>query len=248
MRLHVLRHDVRVPDLDPAHDGLVIAHLTDIHVGAVTPSARIQEAIDHANAATPDLVFLTGDYVCFAKRYVPIMGRALRGLRARTAVIATLGNHDYWTDPEGCARELTQNGYDVLRNQNVELRPRGARLTVIGVDDAVTHHDDQAKAFSGVPKKGTKLVLTHCPETADRAAEEDAHLIVAGHMHGGQVAVKKATDWVARKIAKRRYVGGWYDVGKTPLYVNRGVGSSAMPMRFGEGARPEVALFTLRAA
>jgi predicted MPP superfamily phosphohydrolase len=173
------------------------------------------------------------------------MGEALRGIRARTAVVATLGNHDYWTDAEEVARQLTGNGYDVLRNQNTTIRPRGAPMTIVGIDDAVTHHDDPQRAYSGAAK-GTQLCLTHCPELAPIAAEHGANLVVAGHTHGGHVHVKKLTPRMFKAVTKRRYLSGWYDVDGAVLYVNRGVGSSSVPVRAGEGARSEIAIFKLR--
>jgi uncharacterized protein len=243
--LAVSTHDIHIRDLDQAHDGLKIVHITDVHVGLLTPRARIRQAIEVANEANPDLIFLTGDYVCYGKKFVPVMGEELRGLKARTAVVATLGNHDYWTDGAGVAHELKNNGYDVLKNQSMRFTPRGVPLTVVGIDDAITKRHDVAKSFAG-QTSGTKLCLTHCPEMADAAASYGAHLVVAGHTHGGHLHMKNVTERMYRRITKKRYLSGWYDLGDTALYVNRGVGSSSVPIRAGEGARSEVAVFTLR--
>lgn len=248
MALQVSKHEVAVKDLDPAHEGLTIAHLTDVHVGLITPKKRIRRAVEIANEHKPDVVLLTGDYVCYGKQYVEKMGQQLGGLQARAGVVAVLGNHDHWCDTQGVTKQLRANGYDVLRNQNVELRPRGVPLTVIGIDDAVTKHADPHKAFAGASKKGTKLCLSHCPELADTAASYGANLVVAGHTHGGQVHVKGFSDRMHKFFTKRRYLSGWYQVGECALYVNRGVGQSSIPIRAGEGAKAEVAIFTLRRA
>jgi uncharacterized protein len=248
MRLALAQHDVPVPDLDPAHEGLTIAHITDVHVGMMTPERRIRKAVALANEALPDVTVLTGDYMCYSRKYLPAMGEQLRGLAARSGVVCTLGNHDHWTDAAGVARELTANGYAVLRNQNLVLRPRGAPLTIVGIDDAVTRHHDPVKAYAGARRHGTRLVLTHCPELADTAASWGAHLVVAGHTHGGQVNIRRWSEKVYRKVTRKRYLSGWYQVGQALLYVNRGVGWSTVPIRAGEGARSEVAIFTLRRA
>jgi predicted MPP superfamily phosphohydrolase len=241
----VLRHDIPVLGLDPAHDGLTIAHVTDVHVGMLTPRRFVDRALAAANAAKPDLTFLTGDYVCYGKKFVPVMGEALRGLEAKEGVLATLGNHDYWTDAEGCARVLRANGYDVMRNASTELRVRGVPLTVVGIDDAVTRHHDPERAFRGVSGKGTTLVLTHCPEMADYSAHRGANLVVAGHTHGGQINTRY-TERMYRKLSGKKYLAGMYLVGDTMLYVNRGVGSSSLPFRAGREAQSEVSIFTLR--
>jgi hypothetical protein len=65
-------------------------------------------------------------------------------------------------------------------------------------------------------------------------------LILAGHSHGGQVRLPfiGATllpFWVDG------YVRGWYDTPAGPLYVNVGLGTAALPLRF--LCRPEIAVF-----
>jgi uncharacterized protein len=249
MALHPARHDLFVPDLDPAHDGLVITHLSDVHVGAVTPAHRVRRAVEISNAEEPDLVLMTGDYVCRSRRWVGPMGALLRGLQAREAVIATLGNHDHFCDADGVARELRQSGYDVLRNQHARLQVRGAPLCVVGVDDAVTRHDDARAAYRGARRGGTQLCLTHCPEVGPEAVARGARLVVAGHTHGGHLHHRRATPWLYGKVTGRRFLSGLYALeGGAQLYVNRGVGASLFSPRVGEGARAEVAVFVLRRA
>ena len=103
-----------VDGLDPAHDGLRIVQLSDLHCGASTPPQRIRDSIARANALEPDLVVLTGDYLSRERSGVGLMRSLLGGLQAPT--VAVLGNHDHWVDPRGAARVLTSFGYAVLRN------------------------------------------------------------------------------------------------------------------------------------
>ncbi len=236
-------HEVVVPELDPAHDGLKVAHLTDLHVGMLTPDRKIARAIARAEAAKPDLVLLTGDFVCYSPKFVGRLAELTRGIRA--PVYAVLGNHDYWTDGQGVRLALERNGYAVLRNGHSELNLRNAPLSIIGIDDAITGHADVKRAFRGVRKGGSRLVLTHAPNMADRAAEYGGSLIVAGHTHGGHVNIPKVTAGIARRFGNR-YLAGWYNVNGSMLYVNCGIGSSSVPIR--AGAPSEVAVFTLRAA
>jgi predicted MPP superfamily phosphohydrolase len=239
----LFEHDVRVPGLSPYHDGIKIAHLTDLHVGMLTPTQKILRAIEHANNARPDLVLLTGDFVCYSPRFVAKLGEITRGIRA--PVYAVLGNHDYWTDGEGVRRVLERNGYAVLRNGHSEIHLRGEPLSVIGIDDAITRHADVRRAFRGVEKEGSKIVLTHVPSMADRAAEYGRSLILAGHTHGGHVNIPRVTAGIAARLGNR-YLAGFFEVGGSKLYVNRGIGSSSVPIR--AGAPSEVAVLTLRAA
>jgi uncharacterized protein len=238
----LVEHDVVVPGLDPAHDGVRVAHLTDLHVGMLTPDRKILHAIAQAQASKPDLVLLTGDFVCYSPKFVGRLQELTRGIDA--PVYAVLGNHDYWTDGEGVRRALERNGYAVLRNGHSEIMLRHSPLSIVGIDDAITGHADWRRAFHGVRAHGSRLVMTHVPSIADRAAEYGEALIVAGHTHGGHVNIPRVTAGIAARLGNR-YLAGFYHVGPALLYVNRGIGSSSVPIR--AGAPSEVALFTLRA-
>jgi predicted MPP superfamily phosphohydrolase len=242
------RHDLFIKDLDPAHDGLVIAQLSDIHVGPATPRRKIRRAVELANAAKPDLVFLTGDYIGHGRKWVPAVSELLSGLEAKEGVFSVLGNHDYWADGEGVAKAIESAGYAMLRNQNATQQGRGAPRTIVGVDDPVSKNHHVPRANHGVPRSGTQLCLVHCPEVAPEIATRGAQMIVAGHTHGGQFHFKRATPWVFRNLLKRQYVYGWYAVDDARLYVNRGIGAGVVSLRVGEGAKAEVAVFTLRRA
>jgi predicted MPP superfamily phosphohydrolase len=242
----VSEHEVRIKNLDPRHDGVRIAQLSDIHVGNMTPRSHVRAAVDAANSARPDVVVLTGDYVCWRRHEAEMAGDQLAGLRAKR-VLAVLGNHDYFTWGSGVAKALEKNGYEVLRNQTTFTELNGAPLATVCVDDPVTRHDDLDAAFKGAPDKQAKVVLCHAPDHAPRLAKRGADLVLSGHTHGGQIYLKGITDRLMKKIGLN-YRRGMYSVGDTTLYVTPGVGFSGVTRRIGEGTDAEVAIFTLRAA
>jgi predicted MPP superfamily phosphohydrolase len=243
----VVEHEVRVKDLDPRHDGVRVAQLSDIHVGRQTPEPHVRAAIAAANAAAPDLVVLTGDYVCWRRDEAELAGIQLGGLTA-PRVLAVLGNHDYFTWGAGVASALARTGYDVLRNQTTIAQVRGAPLAVVGIDDPVTRHDDLDAAFAGAPSGVTRLVLCHAPDAAPRLASRGADVVLSGHTHGGQIYVPGITDRVMKRLGLN-YRRGMFALGeRTTLYVTPGVGFSGVTRRAGEGTDAEVAVLTLRAA
>jgi predicted MPP superfamily phosphohydrolase len=232
-----------VPGLHPAHDGLKVAQISDVHVGPHTPVERIRAAVEAANAFRPDLVALTGDFLSRDKAGVGLVGEQLGGLAA--PAVAVLGNHDHWVDPQGATEALEHLGYAVLRNQHTTLELRGEPFTVVGVDDQVTGNADPARALHGAPE-GSRLLLAHVPTTARRLARMgETALCLSGHTHGGQISVPIVTPllWA---LAGEPYRRGLFRLGGVQLYVNRGVGSSFLDLRV--GSPPEVTLATLRAA
>lgn len=238
-----------IEGLDPRHDGVRVAQLSDIHVGNLTPEPHIRAAIDAANAARPDLITLTGDYVCWRRYEVERAVTQLAGLRA-PRVLAVLGNHDYFVWADGVRGALERNGYEVLRNQTTVAEVRGAPLAIVGVDDPVTRHDDLDAAFTGAPAGATKLVLCHLADRGPQLAQRGADLVLSGHTHGGQIYVPFITDRLMKRVGLR-YRRGLYDLEghrRSTLYVTPGVGFSGVTRRAGEGTRAEVAVLTLRAA
>jgi predicted MPP superfamily phosphohydrolase len=242
----VSEHELPVAGLDPRLDGVRIAQLSDIHVGSMTPPEHVRAAVALANAAAPDVVVMTGDYVCWRRHEADQAKDQLSGLRAKR-VLTVLGNHDYFTTKRGVTDALASNGYDVLENQHAAIDFNGAKLYVVGVDDPVTRHHDLDAAFKGVPEKAARIVLCHCPEEAPGLAERGADLVLSGHTHGGQIYIRGITDRIAKRMG-RTYLSGMYAVGRTRLYVTPGVGFSGVRYRTGTGTAAEVAVFTLRAA
>jgi predicted MPP superfamily phosphohydrolase len=229
-------YGVRVARLPEDVAPLRIAHLTDLHVGRVTPEARLLAAVEAANELDPDVVCLTGDYVAHSLRYLPRLTHCLRGLKR--PAFATLGNHDYWQDGSAVRRALEAIGIHVLSNESTLIEVRGRRWRLVGVDDAVTNHHDLERAFSQCNGEPT-VVLSHLAELAPACDAHGASLVLSGHTHGGQVRAAGVVDLVMRRMG-HRYIMGWYAAGETAVYVNRGVGAAVFPWR-SHHARAEVA-------
>jgi predicted MPP superfamily phosphohydrolase len=235
----------RIPGLDPAHEGLRVAQLSDIHFGPRTPLSLIRAALDEANRFEPELVVLTGDYLTRRREDVAVLREHVGGLRAPT--VAVLGNHDVWVDPAGAAAALRRHGYEVLENAWTALTLRGVPFRIVGIGDHLTRRDDVLAALRGFPSRAaTPLVLAHGPRTADKlAALGRPALCLSGHTHGGQVNLPIVTPLLLASL-REPYARGLFQLGPVQLYVNRGVGNSGISFRV--NSPPEVTLATLRRA
>lgn len=219
-----------------------VVHITDVHVGWSTPARVLDAAVRAAHDARPDLTVLTGDYVNHSMTHAPTLRDFVTRLPGPK--IATLGNHDHWTDAPAMARLLEGAGATVLRNASIAGTPGGAPLTVVGVDDARSGHHDVGRAFHRVEAPEHALVLSHDPASATEIAETGGGLVLSGHTHGGQVKIPRLTDAMARATG-HPFLGGWYDLEVGRLYVNAGLGHSRAGLRYGEGATAEVAVLEL---
>jgi predicted MPP superfamily phosphohydrolase len=230
-------------------DGLRIAHLTDIHVGRVTPMAIQNAAVALTNEASPDLVVITGDFVCHSQKYLDQLEALVRGFKA--PVIGVLGNHDYWSGATEVRAALKRGGVEVLDNAHTTITLRHQRLQVLGLDDAYTGHADRARALKGLDSHLPTLGLSHIAEEADRLWPHGVGLVLSGHTHAGQVTLARLHELAIGHLAGHRYVHGLYGTrrkGVAPggaVYVGAGIGASVIPLRLGERGRREVAIFEL---
>jgi predicted MPP superfamily phosphohydrolase len=173
--------------------GLRVTHLTDLHVGRVTPMSVQHEAMDIVNAEAPDLVALTGDFVCHSLNYLDELTETLKRLNA--PAVAVLGNHDYWAGGEEVQAALERAGVLVLRNQNTLLTLAGKPLQIVGLDDAYTGHADLSAATLGLRPDIPILGLSHIGEEADALWSHGAGLVLAATRTPGRSRWPASMNW-----------------------------------------------------
>jgi predicted MPP superfamily phosphohydrolase len=242
----VVERDVRVAGLDRRFDGFRIAQLSDLHVGTLTPKRWAQAWARSANARSPDLAVVTGDLVTSGTDYYEDVAEAVGSLRAAHGVVASMGNHDYFGDGEPLVAALRGRGVRVLRNEGFVIEREGARLWVAAIDDTWTKRDDVARAMAGRPSGATSVLLAHDPGRFDAAADAGVDLVLSGHTHGGQIAVPFVYRRFSLASLAHRYNVGFYERGRSTLYVHPGLGTTGPPLRL--GVPPEVTILVLRCA
>jgi predicted MPP superfamily phosphohydrolase len=225
--------EVAVDGLPHELDGLRIAHLSDPHLG---PPSRGQSASRRAGAwvrgRRPDLVVVTGDLLSLPR------GRArldemLEGLDA----YAVLGNHDVAVtrDPFSRPAELEGLPATLLVGESRTLELRGTRVQVAGVAPQL-----RAPAPEPDPAASFHILLSHYP----RLVDEGYPLVLAGHMHAGQIVLPYPGGKVRFAHLRAPLAQGVYRRAGVILHVSPGLGTTFVPFRF--FARPEVTELVLR--
>lgn len=229
---------------------LRIAVLTDLHVGSFRNGLeRLDEVVARTNAERPDLVVLLGDFVIHGVmlgRFVEpeATARRLAGLRAPYGIVAVLGNHDWWMDGPRIRGDLERAGIRVLENDATPIADGPRRFWVAGVADLWTRPVSIARALSGVPAGEPVILLTHSPDVFPEVPERVA-LTLAGHTHGGQVALPILGRPIVPSRYGQRYVYGLVVEDGRALFVSPGIGTSLLPVRF--RVPPEISIVTLSA-
>jgi predicted MPP superfamily phosphohydrolase len=243
---------IRLSNLPAAFEGFRIAQLSDIHIGPYMPAAEIRKYVAIVNELKADMIALTGDYVTFDPSTAAPVIEAMAGLMAPFGVWGCLGNHDMWTGVEDLlSHGFGRAGIRMLRGESAAIARGADTLNLIGVDFQSPRRFGRTRAMPQmlsniahlVDPKRVNILLSHNPDTYDRAAELNIDLSLAGHTHGGQVSLEFIDPNIAPSRLVTPYVAGHFEKPGGQLYVNRGIGTVFIPMRI--GAPPEITVYTL---
>jgi predicted MPP superfamily phosphohydrolase len=234
--LEIERRTLVLPALPPGLDGLRVVHVSDLHVGPLADRAALADAFARIVALDPDLVCVTGDIVDSARTDIEAWTPLLATLTARRGIFAILGNHDRDAGAERVAQAIThQTGWQLLRDTVATLDVDGSCLHLLGLEDRrpPCTTDRLPSLVAGVPAGGLAVLLAHHPDAFDEAAAAAIPLTLAGHTHGGQLAVPYFPHLnVARFMISRRSVG-WFRQDGQYLHVSAGLGVSGQRVRVG---------------
>ena len=276
LRYQVCRVEIPITNLPAELDGMKIVQISDIHLSSYMTRESVRRAVDMANDVGADLAVVTGDLITGVHDSVADCVEEVRHLRAPLGVYGCNGNHEIYARAEDLAARLYQQaGMKMLRRENAIIPFRGAQLNLIGVDY-------QRERSSGgrkmqmlanleplVRRDMPNILLSHNPNSFNRAAELGIELSLAGHTHGGQVQMEILDVSLSPARFITDYVAGLYHrpllmpdqpkrMGETiklmpnapkglaALYVNRGIGTVGAPVRL--GVPPEITHIVLRRA
>lgn len=238
--------EVAIPGLPRAFDGYRIAHLSDLHIGGLTPRAFGESWAKRANAKKPDLVAVTGDMVTSGTNFHDDIATVIGKLEAPDGVMVAMGNHDYFGEGEPLVGLLREKGARVLRNEGVTIERNGERIFVAGVDDNWSRRDNLDKALASREAGLTTVLLAHDPVMFAAAKEAGVELTLSGHTHGGQIAMPFVPKKLSLAQLTHEHFLGLYREGASAVYVHAGLGTTGPPVRI--GAAPEIAILVLRSA
>ena len=240
VRLRIL--ELRVPDLPPELDGLRIAHLSDFHLGIPSRGRRaVARAVDWVNERRPDLVAVTGDLVARPGGKAELIGVLAR----LPEPYIVLGNHDLAISRDPFSRPVDLSDLEhgrVLSDEAEVVERRGKRIELAGVDPRSWLQ--KKRSNFDVPDADLRILLCHFPRVLDTAPPGRWNLILAGHLHAGQIALPYGFGKLLLAHPRAHYPEGVFERAGTTMHVSPGLGTTFVPFRF--FARPEATELVLR--
>jgi uncharacterized protein len=235
--------DCSLPGLPSDLAGLRVAHLSDFHLGMPSRGAHaVERAVEWVVERRPDLTLVSGDLL--SRQSGEQRLRDLIGLVPNC--FAVLGNHDFGRsrDPFADSKPVFDLGEATLlldESRVVELR--GRRVQIVGVDPR-SYRRGLARPWRLTdPGADLRILLCHFPNVLDRLPEDSFDLVLAGHLHAGQITLPIPGRRVPLAHPRWRYFHGLYRRGATVMHVSAGLGTTFVPFRF--LARPEATELTL---
>ena len=210
----------------PELGDIKIVFASDFHI-AKGERKRLEKIVNTINNEESDLVLFGGDFIKGhdGGHTLPIEDQAEILSKIKSPMISVLGNHDGWFNKSRVSDALEKNGIKVLLNSNTKFE----NIFIAGVEDIQTGYPDIEKALENT--ESPRILLSHSPDIY-YDVEEKVDLILAGHVHGGQVYI----PFIGAPIVPSRY-GSKFARGliyKThnKMIITKGLGTSILPIRF----------------
>jgi hypothetical protein len=190
----------------------------------------------------PDLVMVSGDLLS-RRRGEPL----LRELLARLPnCYVVLGNHDFAETKDPFAARSPVGDLEpatLLLDEAKTVDLRGRRVQIVGVDPRSYRRGLAQPARLADPDADLRILLCHFPNVVDRLPEGAFDLVLAGHLHAGQITLPLPDRRIPLAHPRWRYIRGLYRRNGATLHVSAGLGTTFVPFRF--LARPEATELTL---
>lgn len=238
--------DVELERLRPELDGLRVAHLSDFHLGFPSRGGHaVERAVEWVRERRPDLTLISGD----------LLSRPKGAARLRELVdelpgcFAVLGNHDFAhsRDPfSQPVQDVDLGAASLLLDDAATVELRGRRIQIVGVDPRTYRRGTTDPASRADSAADLRILLCHFPSIVDKVPPGLFDLVLAGHLHAGQICIPYWGGKLRLAHLNWRYVEGIYRQPGGVLHVSPGLGTTFVPFRF--LARPGAAELVLRAS
>jgi predicted MPP superfamily phosphohydrolase len=251
---HIDFLDLPCRRLPSAFDGLVVLHLSDMHVTKWSRHLTLWQ--DALATLKPDILLITGDLghrSWLWKTSLANVEKLLDPLAPPLGTFFILGNHDSAKLGPALAQTKDHDGNPrtMLQNQTIFLQRNGhgftidsrspndqspvtndqPRLALIGIHQHRRIDTDIPSALSPVRPTDFKLMMLHYPDLVHPAIAAGADICLAGHTHGGQICWPDGSPLFRQDTLPPTMCTGVHQIHNTWMVVNRGIGKAGLKMR-----------------
>jgi predicted MPP superfamily phosphohydrolase len=224
-----------------ASTSLRIVQISDLHCDDKLRNEK--RLVDLINPMKPDIIVFTGDALN-TPTALGLFKETLKELKANLGKFAVRGNFDtwYWSDLD----LFGDTGFIELDGKSTEVQKNGETFHLSGVN--CEYPNVARRLLKNISEDEFSILLYHYSDLVEDLHSQNVDLYLAGHTHGGQIAVPFYGALVTLSQFGKKYEAGKYQVDDTLLYVNRGIGmEGGYVPRIRFWARPEITIFDIKA-
>lgn len=249
-RIEVTYYNVPSPKIPREFDNFKIVHISDYHND---PAPGL---ISEIKTAHPDIIVMTGDMTHDkGGSYLPALELIKRLVKIAPCYIVS-GNHDIWrNDYPEFVSDCRNAGAIFLQNETVPIKQGESEILISGMEDVFSKVRSRQKITQYLKNFSVseqyQILLFHRANALDCIKDFGFDLILAGHLHGGQVRIPHFGGVCSplsgmtedKTILFPKYSGGIYKHKDCTMIVNRGIGNPMPIPRLYN--RPEIGIITL---
>lgn len=259
-KIDVSKYEVVSNKIPKSFNGFKILQLSDIHNRKFNKDNK--KVIKIIEAASPDIVVITGDIVSADTKGLSPMINFIKEINKKYPVYYVFGNHERRLPIEKQAliiATLKDAGVKILNNEVEFINKGDEYIQLYGLEQSLVYYNNYFKSkksysyeekdikqvFPGIDNDKFNILLTHNPLYFETYEKWGADLVFAGHVHGGIVNIPFVGGLLSpeRKLFPK-YSGGEYEINNSKMIVNRGLGYSTINFRVLNN--PEVCVVELK--
>ncbi len=253
----IVIYDSGIPS---AFNGFRIVQVSDLHNAEFGRGNN--ELLEVIEDCRPDIIVATGDIIDSGRTDTLTAALFVENAMKTAPVYYVTGNHEARLLKQGGTGKdeyfklesiMVNAGANVLHGESVSIERGESEIQIIGIDDpeylrlnkyAGENRITLSNIDEFIKEDIFTVLLSHRPELFEEYAKSGVNLVIAGHAHGGQFRL----PFVGGLFAPNqgffpRYDSGLYEKNNTKMVVSRGLGNSAVPIRFNN--RPEIVVIEL---
>lgn len=220
---HKYREECTITTSKTLEKPLTVVLASDLHIGYHNRRTELARWVDMINAENPDLVLFCGDIIDLSLRAVRDGHFVEEFRRIEAPLMSVLGNHEFYSDPEGAEKFFDDAGILLLKDSVAHFKG----LDIIGRNDR-TCLDRAALADLAEGLDGFTIVLDHQPYQLEEAELSGIDFQFSGHTHRGQVW---PLSWITDLVYEKAW--GHHSRGNTRYYISSGLGIWGPKIRVG---------------
>jgi len=243
LNIGVSRITIETSKLPEHIEDLVIAQVSDLHLGVLVGEKRLKKVTSIIRGINPDIIVSTGDLVDENLDTMEGLEEELRRINPGMGKYAVTGNHEFYAGIERSVKFTQDSGFILLRNQYTNLN---GIINLIGLDDPTAKRfgsnvgENISVLYSKCDPSLYTILLCHQPTGFKKnASSMPIDLQLSGHTHKGQLFPFNILTHIFFPLQ-----GGFFEVEGRRLYASRGTGTWGPPLRF--LSPPEIAVIRLK--